>query len=763
MPTAPFRPALRLILAGLAIVFLDLTANFGSTFHFDFLPDPIGWLLVARGLFAIQRAHPSFAKAERLAEILVVISLCTVVAGGDDPVPPREFSVLFTAIFLTMTHEIMTLGSLLSGLAALAKEAGGAVLARTVRRALALYIITAVAVLGTMLGAEKGFQDLARILYFLSGLYAGSLIWRSAKFFEDPRPERDLPRLSVLEGRRANQDFGAAFLVGILATALLWSDWLPYHQFTSGALFVGMLISRRPVAAGIIFTVPYLLLVIYSSIQSAGALVNWSDFVEAAIYALVGREVRLTVEGLFGHAGPDGMAAARSKKRKDIGLALTAIVLVSVGITTIEFLDERFFRRELHFERRTENWNEPPHDASDIRIAVRYDGLDDTLDDELDRMLGDLSDRWNDGGRSGGGSGGRGYGYRESEFTPKPDAMIGEIEEVVGDAVDAFRREKAPSTRIEIAVLYGDRIRESSNPPPVETGTAEIVHSVPPGFSIVDAGGVKGDSGFEGPRRIRHDRTGYELVLVPSGGFMMGLEDDGGNSTPNSRSAQPAHRVYLDAYWIGVTEVTNGQVRVFNRNHNSRGYAGESLDGKSQPAARISSEMAEIWCVWTQMRLPTEAEWEKAARGNDRRAYPWGNFFDPHHANYADSRANSEWRDPAHDDSHAVTALVGSFPKGASPYGCLDMAGNVWEWTADWYEPDHYANSLSDVVTASGAERENPRGPSTGRTKVLRGGSFLDPPGNLIAALRNGDNAPDADAVNHGFRASVSPVNGRSS
>ncbi len=233
---------------------------------------------------------------------------------------------------------------------------------------------------------------------------------------------------------------------------------------------------------------------------------------------------------------------------------------------------------------------------------------------------------------------------------------------------------------------------------------------------------------------------------------------------------QPVHTVYLDAFYIDETEVTNAQFAAFV---SATGYETDAeqtgcgwiydgdgwgciqgvdwqhpfgpdtdLAGKDEhPVVQVSWNDAKAYCEWAGARLPTEAEWEKAARGTDGLIYPWGNTFDGTKLNFADKNTSFDWSDSNWDDGYADTAPVGSYPDGASPYGALDMAGNVWEWVADWYDSGYYAAS----------PESNPKGPASGDYRVLRGGSWRGNVAVMRAANRAQD-PPDDTYNSVGFR-----------
>lgn len=200
------------------------------------------------------------------------------------------------------------------------------------------------------------------------------------------------------------------------------------------------------------------------------------------------------------------------------------------------------------------------------------------------------------------------------------------------------------------------------------------------------------------------DRSGMEMVYVPPGEFLMGSPDGAG-----AGDEHPQHKVYLSAYWIDRTEVTADQYRRCVEAGECMATASGSpctyADAAStdHPVNCVDWNQAAAYCAWADKRLPTEAEWEKVARGADGRTYPWGEDApDCGKAQYSGCEGH--------------TVPVGSLPEGASPYGVFDMAGNVREWVADWYEAGYY--SYSPIG--------NPSGPETGSLRVLRGGSWND-------------------------------------
>jgi formylglycine-generating enzyme required for sulfatase activity len=241
------------------------------------------------------------------------------------------------------------------------------------------------------------------------------------------------------------------------------------------------------------------------------------------------------------------------------------------------------------------------------------------------------------------------------------------------------------------------------------------------------------------PKEKINPKDGYQLVYIPAGEFWMGTGDDEPfpeGSDPNE-DEKPRHKVWLDGYYIGRCEVTVAQYRKFCQETGREMKEQPSLagpdhpnpqtsaaDGPEYPVVNVSWFDAQAYAEWAGMRLPTEAEWEKAARGGtEKTRFWWGDDPLPAKANY---------------DSEGMTK-VGSFPP--NPYGVCDTSGNVWEFCADWYSETYYSES----------PYKNPQGPSTGDTKIHRGGSWSNYPYYLRSAIRY-CSAPDRWSKLMGFR-----------
>ena len=162
---------------------------------------------------------------------------------------------------------------------------------------------------------------------------------------------------------------------------------------------------------------------------------------------------------------------------------------------------------------------------------------------------------------------------------------------------------------------------------------------------------------------------------------------------------------------------------------------------EEHPVVMVTWEDADAFCRWRGGRLPTEAEWEFAARGPDNATYPWGESFETGLLNFCDSNCPNSWADSRVDDGYEFTAPAGSYPGGASWVGALDMLGNVYEWVNDWYDRDYYDRSPS----------LNPQGPEVGASRAQRGASWRDYDDAIYNTQRFGDPPATADA-NTGFR-----------
>lgn len=252
----------------------------------------------------------------------------------------------------------------------------------------------------------------------------------------------------------------------------------------------------------------------------------------------------------------------------------------------------------------------------------------------------------------------------------------------------------------------------------------QLIKAAATSAEVRSATSPKGDKKAEPGTELVNERDGSVLVLVPAGAFVMG--SNGGNN-----DERPEHRVYLDDYYIGKYEVSIGQYRKFcNATGHRFPEQPEWNGGDGYPVVNLTWNDAKVYCEWAGLRLPSEAEWEKAARGSDGRSYPWGNNWEAGMCNIYKN-----------DDGYERTAPIESYPDGASPYGCFNMAGNVWEWCHDWYDESYYSRS----------PKANPGGGTAGVLKVLRGGSWAMNAGVCRTTGRCAY-APDSIGTSIGFR-----------
>ncbi len=243
------------------------------------------------------------------------------------------------------------------------------------------------------------------------------------------------------------------------------------------------------------------------------------------------------------------------------------------------------------------------------------------------------------------------------------------------------------------------------------------------------------------PRLVREGRTarghevatrgvdGARVILVPAGSFRRG--------SPAAPDEQPVTDVSVSSFWLDETEVTWRQYRTYMTAHGIRMWKSPSWNpAEDHPIVNLDWEQASAYCAFVGGRLPTEAEWEFAARGPASRQFPWGE-------EWRDGMANSA--DPS--DGFPQTAPVGSFRGGAGPFGHLDLAGNVTEWVADWYDPAGYP--------ATGGR--DPRGPASGTHRVLRGGGFNVADHGALRGANRAHASPDKILANIGFRCAMDP------
>jgi formylglycine-generating enzyme required for sulfatase activity len=239
---------------------------------------------------------------------------------------------------------------------------------------------------------------------------------------------------------------------------------------------------------------------------------------------------------------------------------------------------------------------------------------------------------------------------------------------------------------------------------------------------------------------------GMIQVCVPAGEFWMGAAE---SDTQAGDDEKPRHQVKLDAFWIDRSEVTNAMFekcvaagacheRTYSpylwgvRLPNGTPYYGEPTYN-DDPVIMLDGDEAMVYCRWAGRRLPTEAEWEKAARGLDERVYPWGADLNCEHAVYLGCEKEQR---PSNASDH---------PLGVSPYGAVDMAGNLWEWASDWYSENTYSASPA----------QNPTGPATGEFHTIRGGGWHSNPNQLRSTNRSTGKPEHSTDGEIGFRCAM--------
>jgi len=227
-----------------------------------------------------------------------------------------------------------------------------------------------------------------------------------------------------------------------------------------------------------------------------------------------------------------------------------------------------------------------------------------------------------------------------------------------------------------------------------------------------------------------------DMVLIPAGPFIMGIDGI-------KEEQRPSHKVYIDTFYIDRYEVTNAQYYEFlnyiketndhskcrideptNKDHTPFNWEEDYYNHPEYPVVRVDWFDACAYAAWAGKRLPTEAEWEKAARGTDERKWPWGNEWDPEKYNTGDPEP------------------IGSYEEGKSPYGCYDMAGSAAEWCSDWGETSYYSRS----------PKKNPKGPEKGNKKIIRGGSRFANVGILLRCTGRKTMEPILGNMGVGFR-----------
>lgn len=294
-------------------------------------------------------------------------------------------------------------------------------------------------------------------------------------------------------------------------------------------------------------------------------------------------------------------------------------------------------------------------------------------------------------------------------------------------AIAGFLASPSPSEVTDMPVM---KLTSPPQPQPTENVTATSTPTV--SSVIVDS-------------RTR-EQDGMEMVYVPEGEFIFGT-NRGSYSYSGNTAQFSSYDVFLDSFWVDKYEVTNQQYALcveegvcsppYNAYSNTRYDYYTNQAYANYPVVNVDRGMAKIYCSWVGGRLPTEAEWEKAARGTDGREFPWGNYWS------GEKPGNFDDYSGVDDNYNGDTTEVGSYPEGASPFGALDMLGNVWEWIGDFYHPAIFATEPAD----------NPTGPDYGEDHLIRGGSYRT--GSSLLAREGYDKYHRTGLEEIGFRCVV--------
>jgi formylglycine-generating enzyme required for sulfatase activity len=311
--------------------------------------------------------------------------------------------------------------------------------------------------------------------------------------------------------------------------------------------------------------------------------------------------------------------------------------------------------------------------------------------------------------------------------------LVNEKSEVIGVVNAKMIDVKVTNVGFSVPINYAKPLLQAEGIKFTEEGTKEkldgpaLVKQVLPSFALIT---VWNKAILINPKDVS------EMVLVPAGEFLMGSADTDKDAQENEK---PQHKAYLDTYYIYKTEVTVSQYRKFCEATKRKMPQEPSYKWQeTHPIVNVSWNEAKVYAIWAGVMLPTEMQWEKAARGTDGRIYPWGNEWEK---SKCANRLNS-----GENDTQTGTHPVGSFPEGASPYGILDMVGNVLEWCENRYDDNYYK------ITPT----KNPIGSVSRDGRVLRGGSWYGNINNCRGAFR-GVNYPYYGSYSLGFRC-VLPV-----